>query len=121
MMPDFQSKRLLSLLAISISLTACEPNEMYPAGGIPFSGSNSGGGSAPAQQAAPAQRLAPMPMIDNPDEPYEEWEVDQVWGDSQAKAEQLCRQIAENQQVKFVRVERVSSNSKRWRCIISNK
>jgi hypothetical protein len=67
MMPDFPSKRILSLLAISISLAACEPNEMYPAGGIPFSGSNSGGSSAPAQQAAPTQRLAPMP-IEDPEE-----------------------------------------------------
>jgi hypothetical protein len=60
-------------------------------------------------------------MIDDPDEPYETWEIDQVWGDDQAQAERRCRQIADKQQVNFVRVDRVSKNSKRWRCIVANK
>jgi hypothetical protein len=60
-------------------------------------------------------------MIDDPDQPYEEWEIDQVWSADQSQAERRCRQIAEMQQVNFVRVERVSKNSKRWRCIVSNK
>ena len=61
-----------------------------------------------------------MPL-DNPDEPYEEWELDQVWSDSKDEAERCCRKLAEEHQVSFVRVERISKNSKRWRCIVSNK
>ncbi len=60
-------------------------------------------------------------MIDDPDQPYEEWEIDQIWATDQTQAERRGRQIADSQQVTFVRVERVSKNSKRWRCIVSNK
>ena len=45
------------LVMIAFLLVACEPNEMYPAGGaIPLSGGNSGSYTAPA----PARNLAPM-------------------------------------------------------------
>ena len=107
------------MLALLILLTGCEPSELYPVPALPIGGGSSVNNTAPAQRPiAPAKQ---MPMIDNPDEPYQEWEVDQVWGDSKTEAERRCRQIAEDQQVKFVRIERVAPNSKRWRCIISNK
>jgi len=48
-------KHLLAVIAV-ITLTGCEPSELNPAGGIPFSGSNSGSYTAPA----PAKNLAPM-------------------------------------------------------------
>ena len=45
-------KHLLAVFAL-IALTGCEPNELYPAGGIPFTGGNSGSNTAPAQNLAP--------------------------------------------------------------------
>ena len=48
-------KHLLMVFALT-ALTGCEPSELNPAGGIPFSGGNSGSYTAPA----PAKNLAPM-------------------------------------------------------------
>ena len=54
-------KHLLAVIAV-ITLTGCEPNELNPAGGIPFSGSNSGSYTAPA----PAKNLAPIQASPSP-------------------------------------------------------
>lgn len=86
-------KSKIAIATLALLLTACEPNEMYPAGGaIPFSGE---GSSAPAQQAAPVQRLAPMPMLNDPEK--EEWITDEevVLADNLSEAQRKCRELAE--------------------------
>ena len=99
---------LIATIAI-VALTGCEPSELYPAGGIPFSGGNSGSYTAPA----PAQNLAP-PIIDNPDESHEDF--DYVWAESEDEATRKCQQLADQNRVIFVRVKRASANSKRYEC-----
>ncbi len=63
-MPDFSRKRLFSLCAILVSLTACEPNE-YTA--VPVGAGGAGGNGGQSYQAPAQNPQAPMP-IEDPEE-----------------------------------------------------
>jgi hypothetical protein len=78
-------------IAIIVALTGCEPSELNPAGGIPFSGADSGG-SQTAPQTAP-QNLAPM--MQDPEAQTDDWEED-IFANSQSEADSICTQKAEN-------------------------
>jgi hypothetical protein len=101
---------ILGIAIALVALTGCEPNELYPAGGVPFSSGNSGGTST-APQTAP-QNLAPI--IDNPDESHEDF--DYIWAESESEAIRKCQQLTEQNKVIYVKVQRASKNSKRYEC-----
>jgi hypothetical protein len=111
-------KKLSPILGIVIiALTGCEPNEMYPSGGIPLSGSNSG------SYTAPARNLAPM-MQDPEAETVESG--DYVWANSESEAWQKCQKEADRmteQGGSLVTVKSVKSNKKgtKWFCTFNGE
>ena len=79
-------KNLLVVIALA-ALTGCEPSELNPVGGIPFSGGNSGSYTAPA----PAKNLAPM-MQDPEGKPSDDSAT--IYAKSLDEALNKCQQTA---------------------------
>lgn len=103
-------KHLLAVFAL-IALTGCEPSELYPAGGIPFTGGNSGSYTAPA----PAKNLAPIEI--NPSQ--------ETHG---AVSQQTCRDMAARFKQNGRRVELVDTRRStnpgailKWICIFEGE
>ena len=87
-----------AMLFALVALTGCEPSELYPAGGIPLSGGNSGSYTAPA----PAKNLAPIQASPSPSSVQETHGV---------VSRKTCYEMEENFQqqgrrIRLVRVDR---------------
>lgn len=82
-------KIVIGAIFAIVALTGCEPNELYPAGGIPFGGSNSGSYTAPA----PAQNLAPM--LQDPEGKLSD-DSATIYAESLDVALNKCQQTANN-------------------------
>ena len=80
-------KHLLAAIIALIALTGCEPNELYPAGGIPFTGGNSGNNTAPAQNLAP--------MLQDPEGKLSD-DSATIYAGSLDEALNKCQQTANN-------------------------
>ena len=107
-------KHLLVAIAL-VALTGCEPSELYPAGGIPLSGGNSGSYTAPA----PAKNLAPIQASPSPSP------IQETHG---AVSQQTCYEMEANFQRQGRRVTLVDTRRStnpgailRWICVFEGE
>lgn len=92
---SFAAENPFPWIVLMLSLTSCEPSEMYPVplGAGAGSGGNAGSHSAPIQQPAPVQSLAPLPMLQDPEGNLEDNGIEFV-AQNETEAMNKCQQRA---------------------------